>query len=69
MLGGAFRERVERGHPGRSLPRCGLEARAPRNNKGAPMPWGALVGWALVSLEKELQSKLDLTRIRAGEAR
>jgi len=40
-----------------------------RNSKGAPTDRGALVGLALASLEQELQSELDLTRIRAGEAR
>src|SRR5208283_4422598 len=42
--------------------------RSSRNNKGAPMRRGALVGCALVSLEQKLQSQLDLTRVLGGEA-
>jgi hypothetical protein len=40
-----------------------------RNNKGAPMDWGALVSGALVFLEVQLQRKLDLTRILVGKTR
>jgi hypothetical protein len=40
-----------------------MRAGSPRSKakkKGAPMDRGALVGFALVSLEQELQSELDL---------